>query len=274
MSNVKDKEYFEAVIDVCKLVLKWTTIEKASIQDIIQRGLEQIEIEIENKNSRHSPLYELLELNTDQSHEQSRYWIGVRDCTNLIRNYFSWRQGAVKNEEFSSFLQTVLYKATTKIQPSSSPLIETLGIDFASLPKRPIFTEPKQNLEDNKDRFNVDTKDKKLLFDEQKTIKSVASSSEKTNNLDVTKIEPSSSAQAKIYKTDSSQDYDNRSSSSVLLSNLQEDKEVSKTASRDPTESTNNLITNEEHKDNDDTLSVNLKEALKMLRSIKDTDEE
>ena len=168
----------------------------------------------------------------------------------------------------------MLYKATTKIQPSSSPLIETLGIDFASLPKRPIFTEPKQNLEDNKDRFNVDTKDKKLLFDEQKTIKSVASSSEKTNNLDVTKIEPSSSAQAKIYKTDSSQDYDNRSSSSVLLSNLQEDKEVSKTASRDPTESTNNLITNEEHKDNDDTLSVNLKEALKMLRSIKDTDEE
>ena len=131
-----ESEYFQAVIDACKL-LSLKTInfpdsdnDDNSLTNSIYFQLEKIEIELEKYVPRISPLYSALNIEKHSLKSQSDYWEGVRDTTNLIRNYITHNKENFTREDYELFLQKILVKSSQKLEPKTSPLIEKLGLEI------------------------------------------------------------------------------------------------------------------------------------------------
>ena len=95
---MNESEYYQGVVDCCKLLIQEYIKNRENIdQDLnsisheILLRLEKIELELESRVPRFSPLYSALKLEKEASIDQSNYWEGVRDTTNLIRNFVSYR---------------------------------------------------------------------------------------------------------------------------------------------------------------------------------------
>ncbi|OLS19884.1 MAG: hypothetical protein HeimC3_43230 [Candidatus Heimdallarchaeota archaeon LC_3] len=129
-----ESEYFQAVIDTCKLLsLKTVNFSDSdnnndSLTNSIYFQLDKIEIELDKNVPRISPLYSALNIDKESIQSQSNYWEGVRDTTNLIRNYLSYNKKNFTREDYELFLQEILVKSSQKLEPRTSPLIDKLGL--------------------------------------------------------------------------------------------------------------------------------------------------
>ncbi len=132
-----ESDYFQAVIDACKLLSLKTIdfsesdIEKDnSLASSIYFQLEKIELELEKHVPRISPLYSALNIDKESMENQSTYWEGVQDTTNLIRNYLAYNKESFTKEDYELFLQKILVKSSQKLETKTSPLVDKLGLEF------------------------------------------------------------------------------------------------------------------------------------------------
>jgi hypothetical protein len=149
---MKESEYFQGVVDCCKLLFK----EKVGLDDIdrpdksiiseqIYTQLEKIELELENRVPRISPLYTALKIDKEAIESQSSYWEGVRDATSLVRNFIIYKNNDYSLYEYEDFLKQILVKSSQKLESETSPLANKLDINF----KSELTDEPSFEVESN-----------------------------------------------------------------------------------------------------------------------------
>jgi hypothetical protein len=144
---MNESEYFQGVVDCCKLLYREKVgldyinrPDKSIISEQIYTQIEKIELELENRVPRISPLYTALKIDKEAMESQSSYWEGVRDTTSLVRNFITYKKDDYNLNEYEDFLKQILVKSSQKLESETSPLVNKLDINFKSdLPDEPSF---------------------------------------------------------------------------------------------------------------------------------------
>lgn len=125
-----DPQYYKAVVDVCRLIAHWTTLDDAADPHEALITLEQKMAEklgpVSSFLSTQIGLNEKLGLR-----EPDPYWQGVEDTVSLVRNFVEWRRHSETGRALSNFLSEIISKAQAKVEPPKSPLLGKLGLDFS-----------------------------------------------------------------------------------------------------------------------------------------------
>jgi hypothetical protein len=169
---MNESEYFQGVVDCCKLLFKekvglsdTESLDKTIISEQIYTQLEKIEIELENRVPRISPLYTALKINKEAIESQSSYWEGVRDTTSLVRNFTTYKNNKYSLQEYEDFLNQILVKSSQKLESETSPLANKLDINFTNeLPDETSFEVESKSNNDNSKELKYDRNEGLDLF--------------------------------------------------------------------------------------------------------------
>ncbi|MHA1990433.1 MAG: hypothetical protein ACW981_07935 [Candidatus Hodarchaeales archaeon] len=169
---MNESEYFQGVVDCCKLLFKekvglsdTESLDKTIISEQIYTQLEKIEIELENRVPRISPLYTALKINKEAIESQSSYWEGVRDTTSLVRNFTTYKNNKYSLQEYEDFLHQILVKSSQKLESETSPLANKLDINFTNeLPDETSFEVESKSNNDNSKELKYDRNEGLDLF--------------------------------------------------------------------------------------------------------------
>lgn len=288
---MNESEYYQGVVDCCKLLIQEHIKNRENIdQDLnlirqeIYIRLEKIELELESRVPRFSPLYSALKLDKEASINQANYWEGIRDTTNLIRNYVSYRNNNYTFDEYEKFLEEILLKSSQKLEPKTSPLMEKLGIDFNKELPRKVESHQISKIE-NEVESNFDNSEGMELvndqFSDEQPFSDDRNQNFADNRLEESKVEEDSDEMIELALEELNRENTISNLRTGLLSQI--NNEISKIDT--PIEQTLHLNEKkeipivelssnnvDEEKETKSLFSTSLKDALKMLKSDEDDD--